>query len=202
MKKPIMEKIAAACLGFCLAVATAPGAAVQIEGTKSSSVKLLGDSSMHRWQAKATALTITGKLPHEGPIAQQVKAESLSGLSVLIGVKGLRSNEGATMDKNMRKAMELDKFPEIRFELKNYTLEGARVTAKGVLAIHGVAKDVELTGTLEGKDDTLSVKGTFDLLMSDFGVQPPVMLLGAIKVKDKVTVAFDFGLAFPKPEIK
>jgi polyisoprenoid-binding protein YceI len=98
------------------------------------------------------------------------------------------------MDKNMRNALESDKAPQITFSLKSYTLEGETVTAKGSLSIHNVAKDVELKGVLTAKGGALQVKGSYDLLMSDYGVKPPVMMLGTLKVKDLVTIAYQFDL--------
>ena len=31
--------------------------------------------------------------------------------------------------------------------------------------------------------------------MSDYGIKPPVMMLGTVRVKDKVSIAYDYQLA-------
>ena len=41
----------------------------------------------------------------------------------------------------------------------------------------------------------VAVKGAYELNMSDYGVRPPVLMFGAIKVADKVAVEYDFALA-------
>jgi polyisoprenoid-binding protein YceI len=98
------------------------------------------------------------------------------------------------MDKNMHKALEAAQFAEIRFKLDAYELQGATVTAKGSLTIHGVSKPVALPGTLSAKDGGLAVKGRYDLKMSDYGVKPPVMMMGTVRVADSVGIDYDFVL--------
>jgi polyisoprenoid-binding protein YceI len=159
----------------------------------SPTVKILGDSTMHKWEANATALTVSAEIK-AGDLLAEVKAGALSKLTLVIGVDGLQSTESKSMDKNMHKAMESDAAPQITFSMKSYALEGETVTAKGSLSIHNVAKDVELKGVLTSKDGALQVKGSYDLLMSDYGVKPPVMMLGTVKVKDAVTIAYQFDL--------
>jgi polyisoprenoid-binding protein YceI len=160
----------------------------------SPTVKILGDSTMHKWEANATVLTVTAVVK-PGDLLANVKAGALSGLELAIGVDGLQSTESKSMDKNMHNAMESDKAPQITFSLTSYTVDGDNVAAKGSLSIHNVAKDVELKGVLTAKDGVVTVKGSYDLLMSDYGVKPPVMMLGTVKVKDLVTIAYQFDLA-------
>ncbi len=169
---------------------------VELAATKDSSLKILGDSSLHKWEAKAGKLEITGVLSgQKSQWLKQLRTGSLNKLSVVVAVEGLKSNEGSSMDKNMRKAMGGEKFPEVRFDLKSYTVKDGDVTAQGTLTIHGVSKEVELKGQLASKDDSVSVKGSYSLLMSDYGIKPPVMMLGTVRVVDKVTIAYDYSLA-------
>jgi polyisoprenoid-binding protein YceI len=99
------------------------------------------------------------------------------------------------MDKNMHKAMEADKFAGISFSLKSYTVAGDEVTAKGALTIHGVTKDVELKGKLQAKGEGIQVTGQFDSLMNDWGIKPPVMMMGTVRVADKISIAYDYDLS-------
>lgn len=173
--------------------ATAP---VALKASEASVVKVLGDSTLHKWDAKASVLSITGELaPKAGSLLEQVKAGALSKLALVIAVEGLKSNEGKSMDKNMHKALESDKFKEISFNMTGYSVAGDVVTAKGSLSIHGVAKDVELKGTLSAKGDAINVKGSFDSMMNDWGVKPPVMMMGTVRVADKISIEYDFDLA-------
>lgn len=170
---------------------------VALRSSVSSTVKVLGDSTLHKWDAKAGALSITAELAggKTGSLLEQVKAGALSKLELVIGVDSLASNEGKSMDKNMHKAMDSDKFGSITFSLTGYTVTGDEVVAKGALTIHGTTKDVELKGKLAAKGEGIQVTGSFDSLMSDWGVKPPVMMMGTVRVADKIAIAYDYDLA-------
>lgn len=163
----------------------------------SATVQVKGDSTLHGWTVNATAPTLAGEatLKGAGSLLEQVKGGALGKLELALKVDGLKSTEGSGMDKNMHSALESDKFTDISFSLKSYTVKDDLVTAKGSLSIHGQPKDVELTGKLAAKGEGISVNGSYDLNMSEYGVKPPVMMLGTVKVKDKVTIAYEFDLA-------
>jgi polyisoprenoid-binding protein YceI len=170
-------------------VKAAPAAVpVVLQQAAASSLKILGDSTLHKWEAVAQSLTISAV--KEGDLYKS--------LNLAVGVKGLKSNENASMDKNMYKALEASKFEEIHFAMASYEIKGEDVTAKGALTIHGTVKDVELKGKISQAGGNLAVKGSHDLLMSDYGIKPPVMMLGTVRVADKVTIAYDFTLE-PRP---
>ena len=129
-KKPAAKK----------AAKPAAAAAVALKGS-AASVKILGDSTMHKWEANATALTISGE-SKDGDLLAGIKANGLSKLELVIGVDGLQSTESKSMDKNMHNAMESDKAAEIKFSLKSYTLEGDNVAAKARAGMAARAKAI------------------------------------------------------------
>jgi len=207
MKKTVLSVLFSALLVPALLVAAPakkavkkPAAAavapVALMSSAASSVKVLGDSTLHKWDAKATVLTITAEVAggKSGSLLEQVKAGALTKMDLQIAVTGLKSNEGKSMDKNMHKAMEADKFADITFSLKSYTMAGETVTAKGALTIHGTTKDVELVGLLAAKGEGIQVTGKFDSLMSEWGVKPPVMMMGTVRVADKISIVYDYDL--------
>jgi len=174
--------------------AKAAAAPAAVQAAEGAALVLNGDSTLHKWNAKASILSISGEAASEGSLLDAVKANGLKSLKVSVNVEGLKSNEGKSMDKNMYKALESGQFAEVTFTLASYALTGSDVVAKGSLNIHGVAKDVDLKGVLSEKDGAVSIKGSYTLKMSDYGIKPPVMMLGTIKVKDDVTVDYDFML--------
>jgi len=179
--------------------AVAPAQPLALAATVSSSVKVLGDSTLHKWEARATKLEITASLNAGGAgVWEGVEKGQLKALKLSIQAEGLKSNESEKMDKNMRSAMESDKFGEIGFVMSGYEIKDDEVLARGSLTIHGVSKDVELKGKISGKDKNVSVKGSYELVMSAYGIKPPVMMLGTVRVADKVSIAYDFTLE-PKP---
>jgi hypothetical protein len=175
-------------------------AAVTLRSPATAALKVLGDSSLHKWEAKATQLDISGGLlPAKGSLLEQLKAGALQSLTVSVAVEGLKSTEGAGMDHNLFKAMDSAHFAGIQFQLKSYAVQGATVTAQGSLTIHGVTKAIELKGFLNSRDNKVSVSGSYDLKMSDYSVKPPVMMLGTVRVADKVTITYDYDLGQAKP---
>jgi polyisoprenoid-binding protein YceI len=97
------------------------------------------------------------------------------------------------------KAIKGKDHPAITFKLESYTLgKGATATAaslKGTLTLGGVTKPVgleaELTQTASG---ALRVVGAYELNMKDYGLTPPTLMLGTLKVRENVKVNFDLAL--------
>ena len=177
------------------AVPAAVAAPQILAATADSSLEILGDSTLHKWEAKAGKLFIGASLSPGAPsLFNGIEKGLLKGLSLSAEVAGLKSNESEKMDKNMRSAMESGKFTAVTFVMSGYELKGDEVLARGSLTIHGVSKDVELTGKISAKGEGVSVQGHFELLMSAYGIKPPVMMLGTVRVADKVSIAYDFTL--------
>jgi polyisoprenoid-binding protein YceI len=166
-----------------------------VQAAAGAKLTVNGDSTMHKWHTDAQSLTISAEASGDGDLLAAIKANGLNKLSLVADAASLHSPEGSGMDKNTRKTLEADKYPQITFTLASYTLNGDKVEAKGSLSIHGVAKDVVLTGTLTKKGEAVNVKGSYDLKMTDYGVTPPVMMLGTVKVADALSIAYDFDLA-------
>ena len=161
----------AAALGLLLLLA-GPSWSGTLAVTPSGFLRVEGDSSLHKWISTATVVRLTS-----GGTANQ---------EVRIPVSGLRSGE-AGMDKNTRAAMKAAEFPDIVFRMTKY--EAGKLD--GELTIAGRTRPVTLDVELEGR----RVRGAYALKMSDYGIKPPSLMLGAIKVRDAVTVRFD--LQFP-----
>ena len=85
-----------------------------------------------------------------------------------------------------------DKYPEFRFELKEFRRTSAgSCRMKGTLEIRGVAREVEMSGVFEPREDGyLRVKGELRTKMSDFGISPPVTAL-VIRVDDEIRIWFE-----------
>lgn len=110
------------------------------------------------------------------------------------------------MNDHMLKALKASEFPTITFRLANYDLvkatSGVKADLKGDLTIGGVTKPVTISAS--GKElgvGTLSVTGSHEVLMTDFGLKPPTLMMGALKVADKVQVNFELVLNDAKPVV-
>lgn len=104
-----------------------------------------------------------------------------------------------TMNNHMLKALKATEHPTISFKLSSYDLakenEGARVTLNGALTLGGVTKDITMNATATDQGDgVLRVAGTHDLRMTEYGLKPPSLMLGTMKVNERVKVGFDLYL--------
>jgi polyisoprenoid-binding protein YceI len=213
----VVYLIAAACcclppaISLARPAATEPSAAPAATAPAPSSLTLApgsklwleGDSTLHKFSSSATkveaAAELDGTFAAGSPDARAaVAGGALKSLRVAVPVAGLKSGESG-LDKNLGKALKQDAAPVIRFTLVDYKAEEAKdgsllVKAHGRLAIAGVEKDAVVEATCRFGPDGVEVTGAKDVLMSDFGVKPPVLMLGTIKTADKVVVRFAMKL--------
>ena len=168
----------------------AQSTALKATGAK---VQILGDSTMHKWEANAVTVTVGAAADLKpGAMLAQVATGALKSLELVVPVESLASTESKSMDKNIHADLGADKTPNITFSMKRYSVAGATVTAQGSLSINGVAKDVTLTGLLSETTDGLALSGSYGLKISDYAVKvAPVMFM---RVKDDVTIKYSFDL--------
>jgi polyisoprenoid-binding protein YceI len=177
-----------------LLVLALPAAAAELILSPSSKLWLEGDSTLHPFSSTATALSVSFLLEAPGPVTAALGAKAPARVTVTVPVASLKSaHEG--LDKNLRKALKADKNPAIVFELRSYALKGEAVEAEGELAIAGQRRAAVLSSRWEARDGKLFLEGSQALKMTDFGVAPPSMFMGAVKTKDEVTVRWRLELA-------
>jgi polyisoprenoid-binding protein YceI len=169
-----------------------------------SKLWLDGDSTLHKFQSKAAEIDVAAE-SEGGDLAGAARGGNVKKLELTIPVAQLKSGEKG-LDKNLQKALKAEEHPTIAFRLAGYELPdckpdaaSCKVKATGKLSIAGVEKDASLEGDLSFVPDGLEVKGSKELLMTEFGVKPPTLMLGAIKVKDKIVVGYDIVIRPSKP---
>lgn len=195
MNLRIMKRFALAAAA-ALMLAASSGA-----GAPAGPLRVEGDSTLHKWTTVATAVATTFQFADGAPasLSEAIKASKLKGMEARISVAALKSGESG-LDKNLRKAMNEEKYPDVVYRLEQYTLSkdagDGVVTAKtsGQLTIAGQTKPVTIDVELRLGPDGVSVKGSYALKMSDYGIKPPTLMLGTIKVRDPVTIRFDLPL--------
>ena len=101
----------------------------------------------------------------------------------------------------MHKALKVEQFPDITFRLTRFDAKAGDndtpARAIGMLKIAGVEREVALVLTTRRAGTGLTVQGSVDLLMTDYGVTPPKAMLGMLKTDPKVTITFETVLAIP-----
>ncbi len=107
-------------------------------------------------------------------------------------------------DKNLmqehfnEKYMESEKYPKATFQGKvegfDATKKGSQnVKAIGKLTMHGITKEVELTGTMEATSETsLNIASTFVVKLEDYKIKIPQVLWQ--NIAESIEVKVDFTL--------
>lgn len=194
-RKRAARSLPALFLGLVVHCAVASAAVLQ----PGSSLWLEGDSTLHPYSSTATAMELAlswnGK---EGePLAAAVEARLPMALTLTIPVLGLQSAHKG-LDRNLRKALRADKFPDIVFAMTDYRVEkgsaAAAVSAQGELSVAGVRKPQTIRAALRVRDGRVILEGQQPLLMTDFEVKPPALLFGAVKAADRVVIKFHLEL--------
>jgi polyisoprenoid-binding protein YceI len=159
--------------------------------TSSSNVTVSGTSTIHDWHMTSSGVTCTAEFDANAS-GEVVK---LNALQVVLPAESLKSGKSG-MDKNAYSALMTEKHKQIAFQLVSAKIEAGVIQCQGKLKIAGVTKDVSLKATyttLPGR--VLQVKGSINLVMTDFGVQPPTFMFGSVTTGDAITVTFDVALA-------
>ena len=134
----------------------------------------------------------------EVPSAVLAGQKAVTSVAVTIAARELDCSNG-TMNGHMLKAIKAADHPNITFRLSSYDLTPSGVEARarltGTLELGGISRPVTIDAAAsDGGDGALRVSGSHDLLMTEFGLRPPSLMLGTMKVRDKVTVNFDLYL--------
>ena len=102
------------------------------------------------------------------------------------------------MNEHMRKAIKAKEHPVITFQLQSYDIagmsDGVRGTLTGTLTLGGVQKTITIDAEAKEVNDVLHVTGTHELKMTEFGLKPPTLMMGTMKVNERVKVGFDIVL--------
>lgn len=117
----------------------------------------------------------------------------LSSVKVTVQVQEFQCPEDE-MNEHLQEAMEASAYPDIVFELQQYTMTGETTEASGTMTIHGMTKPVMFEIELVESADGVRGVGQTELNMTEFGVTPPSVWLGLLNVGEVVAVTFDARL--------
>lgn len=155
-----------------------------------------GSSTVRGYECKATRIDGTIVADPAGAVAELQNAVKRVEISIPVAVLDCGNGQ---MNDHMRKALKSDKAPLIRYRLSSHEVaargenEGT-VKMSGALSIAGQEKPVSVDATVAREGGALRVKGSRRLQMTEFGVKPPTLMMGTLKVHDPVTVHFDLLL--------
>ena len=204
---------ALSCVGGApsAAAASAPSHKLHLVFQPGGKLWLDGTSTLHSYSSSATMMAGFADLRLEpapndnvnSTLSIVAREARLDSFVLTVPVVGLKSDKGA-LDKKLWKALKAMEAPVIRLRLTSRTpivdsrTAGAyQFQARGTLTAAGVTREIALAAVGRVTAEGLRVTGSEDLLMSDFGITPPRMLMGTLVVRDKIAVHFDvlLGLA-------
>jgi polyisoprenoid-binding protein YceI len=117
-----------------------------------------------------------------------------------VEVAGLTTGLGGR-DRDMRKALEAERFPTMRFTVEGVEASFPSVTDKadvlltirGQMLIRDVERPLTLLGRARFRDALIWVRGDGTVRMTDFGIARPRRLL--MTVADQLIIRFDLTLS-------
>jgi polyisoprenoid-binding protein YceI len=166
--------------------------AMRLTGT----LNLFGTSTLHNWEMSAHQLQGSAQFDIEGG-----QLNSVSALTFILPVKNLKGEKDG-MNDNAYDALKADKYRDIRFVMTNSKLEnngGGKYTihATGNLTIAGATKPINMDVKAQvNSDGTVGCTGTYALKMSEYNIDRPSFMFGAMKTGDALTLSY--SLVFVK----
>lgn len=181
--------------GLCIALLAAAAPAQTrrlVTVTAKSSVAFEGTHRLGDFGGRAEG--VTGEF-------QADPADLRAGVTGVLRIRtaSLRTGD-ESRDRDMRRVLEADKHPEIRFTIGavepsfNSITPGADVllTVKGGLALRGVERPLTFLARARLRDDRIWVRGESKIRLTDFGITPPSRFF--LAVGDQVSLSFDVTL--------
>ena len=188
---------AALCVVPTLTPWTSIGNVMSLE--PQSRLWVAGTSTVRSFECRAGAFDASIESTAPGAAKAVAAGEkAVQTVTVTVPATALDCKNG-TMNEHMLKALKAKEHGTIVFKLGSYDIAragaGVQGTLSGSLTLGGVTKPVTITATGNAlPDGTLQVTGMHELNMKDFGLKPPSLMMGTMKVNERVKVNFDLIL--------
>jgi len=155
-----------------------------------SIMTIMGTSSLHDWQESVNDYSVNIEFRQGEDYAVGINKV------IFICRSASVTSDNSVMTRKTQEALQVKKYPEIIFTSKEFIpliiMDGTFVsTINGILKLNGITRDISLQVTGSFTNGTLSVKGSYDLKMSDYLIKPPTALMGTIKTDNMVKVVYD-----------
>jgi archaellum component FlaG (FlaF/FlaG flagellin family) len=155
-----------------------------------SKLVIKGTSSVHNWEINVSEFNCDASL-----LNNENQVVKISDVNFVCLVKNVKS-DNKTMNNKTFEALKGDKFPQIKF-ISSESLTASTVWAasnvKGKITIAGKTNDAILQIQVVAENQNqINVKGETRLKMSDYGIDPPVAMMGVLKTGNEVVITYDF----------
>jgi len=166
----------------------------KISASKSNLMKLSGTASTGDWDMNANVFT--GKAQFDFKEGDNQTLIGLNSLTFSLPATNLKSDKRG-LDNNAYAALKTDKYKNIMYALLSAKLSPEKdgkflIKTSGNLTISGVTREVFMdVYCMVNKDASISCSGTEPLKMSDYKVEPPSFMFGAMKTGDAIQLDFE-----------
>ena len=159
----------------------------------------VGESAKH--EAVARTSTVSGGLT---VTADATSGYQVSSITITVNLGDLHSVDSVVgrsvtqRDGIVDRQLEVLQFPTATFTSSSVSIPGpvtgqqVNVSIPGQLTIHGVTKNVTVTGKAQLNGDRIEIAGSVPANMGDFGVSPPTAPF--VTVDSAITIEFDIFL--------
>lgn len=184
-------------LGLMLSVQAVDAQNSDIEFTLDSGHEMLidGTSNVRDWDADVNTVNATFVLSmFDLSDLTSLTADHFKTMELSIPVEDIESDSGR-LTRNLQDYLEVDDHPLITFKMngiESVSVDGdsAKITANGVINAAGVDHETTMNVTATVNNGKVTFSGIQELLMTDFGIDPPTAMLGSIRARDEISIIY------------
>lgn len=157
-------------------------------------ITINGTSNVHNWEETAENASGDGVV-----VWNSDGSFNIQNLNLKIQVKSLKSDKGSIMDNKTYDALKESSNPYIYFKLVSVKSmaksgNGYAIVVNGDLTIAGKTKNIDISGNVYVKESgKLYIETVKSIKMTDFGIDPPTAMMGAMTVGNEITIKFKFN---------
>ena len=165
--------------------------AYKMSHSRDVAITLSGTTPLHNWTMSAHGLMGGAEMT----LCPDNRLLYITALTFSLPVRNLKG-QSAGMDNDSYKALKADRYPEIVFQLTSATIEPLGdhryvITALGNLTVAGIMRAVSMTMDAQiVSDGSIIFTGAQKLKMSDYNVERPSILFGALRAGDEMTLTY------------
>jgi hypothetical protein len=168
----------------------------QFYHAKSYKMSIKGTSSYHDWTSDVKNVSLVGDFMITNGMLEKIKKAT-----VLVLTKSIQSEQHSNlMDERTHNTLKADKYPSITYEfisIKSVQKEFNRTSMviHGTLSLAGTSKVTDLfLNVITNEKGEVIISGEKKIKMSDYGIKPPVFMLGLLRVGDEVSINYEVTL--------
>lgn len=157
-----------------------------------SEITIKGTSNLHDWEEVVKNFKVNLNLEFD-----ENKLKDINQVHVTL-MSGSIESENSIMTNKTHDALNVKKYPQIEFRLvsvDNLTATNGKFsgTLAGDITLAGITKRISVVFTGVHEGNKISIKGSKELNMVDFKIEPPTAVLGTLKTGKEVTVSFQLS---------